>query len=316
MIRDLSLNQLRYAIALDDHRNFTRAAEYCHITQPTLSIQLKKLETSLGVELFDRSKNPVVPTAAGRRFLERSRRVVREMDQIVEEIDWMKSEMSGEITIGVIPTLAPYLVPAFIGEFSQQYPGVYIRVEELMTTDMVEKLSSDKIDAGILVGPLNQKGIHLQPLFYEEIRLYCNLNHPFLGKDEIEASDLKSGDLWILGEGHCFREQILNLCSIPEHADPRNINYESSSLETLKRLVDVEGGFTLMPELAVNTLAPDFQKMTRPIVNPRPLREVSLATARTFTKRKLLEELARFIAESVPRSMLEAERGTVVEWQS
>lgn len=312
----VTLVQLKYATALDNIRNFSRAAEFCHITQPTLSIQLKKLEESLDLVIFDRSKSPLIPTASGEIFLTRARRVLREMDNLIEEVDLIKEDIKGEITIGVIPTLAPYLVPAFIGEFAQQFPGLKIRVQELLTQSIIEELKRDRIDAGLLVGPVLNSEVHLQPLFYEEIMVYLNTRHPLMSESEIDVHQLQSADLWILGEGHCFRDQILNLCTLRNKDNSRSISYESGSLETLKRLVDIEGGFTLVPELSVHAMSPSSRKRIKRIEGVKPLREVSLATARSFNKRRIIDILGAFISESVPKSMLNPERGKVVEWQS
>lgn len=312
----ISIIQLEYAVALDTHRNFSKAAEFCHVTQPTLSIQFKKLENSLGVVLFDRSRNPIIPTEFGVVFLQRARRILRELNQLSEEVNFMKEDISGEISIGVIPTIAPYLVPAFIGEFAQQYPEVKIRVEEMLTYNIVKELEKDKLDVGLIIGPMNSDAIEMNPLFYEEIQVYLNSSHPLLENSELDIWQLQSKELWVLGKGHCFRDQILNLCTLRNEENSRNIRYESGSLDTLKRLVDVEGGFTLVPELAVNTLSAEEKNRIRRIKGVKPLREVCLATARTFCKSKMIDLLAAFISESVPKSMLQKDRGRVVEWQS
>jgi len=238
------------------------------------------------------------------------------MDQLTEEVNFLKNDVGGEISIGVIPTLAPYLVPAFIGEFSQQYPGLKIRVEEMLTHNLIEELKKDRLDVALMIGPMASEDINLKPLFYEEIQVYFNQHHQLLNLGELEAWQLQSKDLWVLGEGHCFRDQILNLCTLRSEDNSRNIRYESGSLDTLKRLVDVEGGFTLVPELSVSSFPKEEKKRVRKIKGEKPLREVCLATARTFSKRKVIELLGDFIKDSVPKSMLDKNRGKVVEWQS
>lgn len=317
MIKEnITLSQLKYVIALDDYRNFSRAAEQCHITQPTLSLQLKKLENTVDLIIFDRSKKPVVPTSSGLLVIDSARRILKEVDLLAEEITLMNEDLHGEISIGIIPTLAPYLIPFFIRNFSRQFPKIDIQVKELFTESIVEGLKKDKIDVGLLVGPLEEQGVNCNPLFYEEILVYIHPNHPFSSQEEIYLDQLQSEQLWILGQGHCFRDQVLNLCPESKVERKKNIKYDCGSLETLKKLVDLEGGFTLLPELSIGSLIPGEKTRVKPIYGPKPLRQVCMATARSVSRRKVMGILDEFIKASVPAELLDPGRGKLIKWQS
>jgi len=208
----ISLIQLEYIIAVDTYRHFVTASEKCFVTQPTLSMQIKKLEEELGVIIFDRSKQPIIPTEIGKKIIEQARIVVAESNNITEIINTHNNSISGELTIGIIPSLAPYLLPLFIGDFNRKYPDVKVKILELLTEEIIIELKKDTIDVGILVTPLSEKGIIEQPLFYEEMLLYINKNHAFSKKENINPIELASSDLCLLNKGHCFRSQVINLC--------------------------------------------------------------------------------------------------------
>ena len=308
----VSLVQLEYVVAVDTYRHFATAAEKCFVTQPTLSMQLKKMEDELDLILFDRSRQPIVPTEAGKQIIEQARIVLSESRKINELVDQLKGKVSGSLSIGVIPSLAPYLLPRFIGNFKRKFPEVDLSIKDLLSEEIIDYLKKDLIDVGLLVSPVNEPGIIEKNLFYEEILVYMNETHRFTKMLSIQQADVASPDLWLLSEGHCFRSQMLNLCSYQqgkEHDLP--FNYSSGSLETIKKIVDVEGGFTLLPELARE----ENSKGIRHFEPPVPLREVSLIYSRNFVKKRLLELLSAEIKESVPKEMLDKNRGMVVEWR-
>ena len=311
----VSLIQLEYLIAVDTYRHFVTAAEKCFVTQPTLSMQIKKLEEHLGVVIFDRSKQPVIPTEAGIKIIEQARETLAASKRIYDIIDEHNQSLSGELTIGIIPSLAPYLLPLFIGHFTHTYPKIKIKIVELLSEEIVQQLNKDQIDVGLLVTPLNETKIIEKPLFYEKMMLYVNKNHAFCSKQEIKAQEIASADIWLLSKGHCFRSQVVNLCSfkIDKQANA-SLEYESGSLETLKKLVEKEGGYTLLPELAVNELTSN-NAIIRPISNPSPIREVSLVYSRNYAKKRLIELLSKEIQEAIKPEMLDRHRGKVVEWK-
>ncbi len=309
----MTITQLEYIIAVDTYRSFAKAAKSCYVTQPTLSMQIKKIEGELGVLLFDRSKKPVLTTEIGRQIIEQARLTIQEASRIHEIIQNQKDEIKGELRIGIIPTLSPYLLPLFITKFMHNYPDVNLVVEELLTGEILNKLSSDLLDVGILVTPLNMKSIVELPMFYETFVLYMSSNHPLSSRDKIDFKDLDINEMWLLKEGHCFRSQAVNICG--EQAESNSqLKFESGSLETLRRIVEMQYGYTMLPELATFDLDSDRIKYIRYFKNPQPVREVSLVIHRSFMKRKLIELLRKEIVDSVPPDLLSKDRGKLIEW--
>ncbi|HAX96419.1 MAG TPA: DNA-binding transcriptional regulator OxyR, partial [Prolixibacteraceae bacterium] len=293
-----------------------RAAESCFVTQPTLSMQIKKLEEDLGVFIFDRSKQPLIPTDVGQRLIDQARVVLSESAELQNIIEDHKNEVSGVLRIGIIPTLAPYLLPRFIGHYKRTWPNIIIKVEELTTAHIIELLQKDLLDVGILVTPLKENKIIEKPVFYEEMLIYANANHTLHQKKEITPVDIATPDIWLLSDGHCFRDQVVNLCSYMSGAGGGlPFQFEAGSLETLMNIVDVEGGITLIPELAKYTLPENRRKNLLSFTNMTPLREVSLVYSRHFAKHKLINLLWREVKDTLPPELLSAERGTIVEWR-
>lgn len=311
----ITLTQLEYIIAVDTYRHFVTASEKCFVTQPTLSMQIKKLEDELGVIIFDRTKQPIVPTEIGAKIIEQARVTLSAGKKIAELIKENSETVSGELTIGIIPSLAPYLLPRFIGSFTEKYPLVKVKIVELMTEEIVSQLKKDLIDVGILVTPLSEAGVIEKPLFYEKMVLYIHANHPLAKKKVLKTTDIATPDLWLLSKGHCFRSQVLNLCSYQRSAQSElPFEYESGSLETLKKFVEKEGGFTLLPELAIDDSGKHADTRIKQF-DVTPLREVSFAYTRNYSKKRLLELLETEIKKSVPKAMLVRERGSVVDWR-
>lgn len=312
----ITLTQLEYIVAVDTFRHFGRAAEHCFITQPTLSMQIKKLEEDLEVVIFDRSKQPLIPTDVGKRIIEQSRIVLQESEKVNNIVKDHKNLISGELKIGIIPTLAPYLLPLFIGNYKRKYPNILIKVEELTTENIVDHLHRDLLDVGILVTPLKEDRINERPIFYEEMMLYMHKDHPLHNKPEVRVKDISVPEIWLLSDGHCFRHQVINLCSFKGAS---NVNlpfhFEAGSLETLMNIIDKEGGITLIPELAAVEMSTERSLHVRAFDDVTPLREVSLVYSRHFAKNKLIELLWREIVNSMPQSLLNKDRGTIVDWK-
>lgn len=312
----MTLIQLEYLVAVDTYRHFATAAENCFVTQPTLSMQLQKLEEELGVQLFDRSRVPVRPTEIGKEIIAQARVVLAESKKIHELVQNQKKELSGELRIGVIPTLAPYLMPLFITNFLEKYPQVRVVVQELLTNEIVSKLNHELLDVGLLVTPLENKSIKELPLFYEAFMVYVNPQHPLAKQKEIDPTQLLPDDLWVLNEGHCFRSQVLNICNRGGRmggSEGANLDYRSGSLETLKRIVETQHGLTLLPELSVLEMPEEKKQLIRPFSEPQPLREVSLVVHKSFLKKKLIEALQKEIVDSVPATIRNRKKQHVVE---
>jgi len=312
----ITLIQLEYIIAVDTHRHFVTAAEKCFVTQPTLSMQLKKMELEVGVSIFDRSQQPIIPTEIGEKIIEQARIIVAEAKKIEEIVLDFSNTTAGELSIGIIPSLAPYLLPLFIGGFTKKYPDIKVRLVELLTEEIVDQLKKGLIDVGILVTPLREKNIIEQPIFYEEMLLYVNKEHPFASQENVKTSELASPDLWLLSNGHCFRSQVINLCGYKANLkEDYHFEYESGSLETIKKLVEIEGGFTLLPELAIADMNHQSKAMIKHFNLSKPLREVSFVYTRNYAKKRLLSLLEEEIINAIPEEMRHKGRGQIVEWR-
>jgi LysR family hydrogen peroxide-inducible transcriptional activator len=312
----ITLTQLEYIVAVDTYRHFGKAAEHCFITQPTLSMQIKKLEEDLEIIIFDRSKQPLIPTDVGQRIIEQARVVLKQSDEINNIVKDHKNQVSGLLRVGIIPTLAPYLLPVFIGKYKKKYPNIFIKVVEQTTENIVELLNKDLIDVGILVTPLKEDKINEKPIFYEEMLIYANESHKLHKQKEITLHDIATPEIWLLSDGHCFRDQVINLCSFLGTTDSKlPFHFEAGSLETLMNIVDREGGITLIPELAKNGMYPQRLKNVKSFTNFKPLREVSLVYSRHFAKHKLINLLWREIREDIPAELQDDKRGTIVEWK-
>ena len=313
----ITLTQLEYIVAIDEYRHFATAAEKCFVTQPTLSMQIKKLEDELGVIIFDRSRHPVVPTDLGAKLIEQARMTLSATQRIKEIIQEEQQEVEGTLKIGIIPTLAPYLLPVFIGPYIRKYPAVKVEVEELVSEEIIRRLKRDMLDVGLFVTPYHDEKIVERPVFYEEMLVYAHPDSELLKKKEVGHEDIVTSDIWMLGNGHCFRNQVVNLCEMSA-SQHKNLpfEFESNSLETLMRIVDVEGGFTLIPELALQYMSPEKKKQVRSIANTKPLREVSVIYSRHFTKQRLITLLCDEIKSVVPAHMLKRDRGMIVEWKA
>ena len=313
----VTLTQLEYVVAVDDYRHFATAAEKCFVTQPTLSMQIKKMEDDLGVILFDRSRQPVVPTDIGSRLIAQARVVLAAAGRLSEIIAEDKAEVAGSLKIGIIPTLAPYLLPLFIGDYIRKYPAVRIEVEEMVSEDIIRSLKQDTIDVGLFVTPYHDEKIVERPVFYEEMLVYVSPGHSLLKKNKVNVRDIATPDIWMLGDGHCFRDQVVNLCEM-KNFQHRNLpfDFESNSLETLMKIVDKEGGFTLIPELALQYMSEEHRQQIRRFEENVPLREVSVIYSRYYIKHKLIDLLSEEICSVIPPQMLNKERGRIVEWKN
>ncbi len=307
----MTLTQLEYLVAVDTHRSFAKAAKHCYVTQPTLSMQIKKVEEELKVLLFDRSKKPVVTTEMGIQVVNQARIILQEADRIPEIIQNQKDEIKGELHVGIIPTLSPYLLPLFITNFIEKYPEVTLVVEEILTSEILKKLKDDRLDVGILVTPLHEKAIVEFPMFYEKFFVYMSTKHPLFTKAQINLKELDVSEMWLLQEGHCFRSQTLNICGETKMKNTR-LRFESGSLETLKRIVEKQFGYTFLPELATIDMESLSMKYVKSFQKPEPMREVSLVTHRSFIKKRLINLLFNEIKAHIPPHLLDKNRGKII----
>ncbi|MEC7275209.1 MAG: LysR substrate-binding domain-containing protein [Bdellovibrionota bacterium] len=307
-----SITQLEYLLAVEEEKHFGRAAQKCHVAQPSLSIQIQKLEEELETVIFDRSRKPIRISEEGRAIVEQARVILKEHKKLFTLAEEGASEARGEFHLAVIPTLSPYLIPLFLGKFSQMFPKVELKIREAQTEDIIRLLKSDQIDGGLLVTPLQDEQIIERHLFFEPFYAYFSKQHSLLKKSRLKDSDLNGEDLWLLEEGHCFRNQMLNVCSIGrDNRVMANVEFSSGSLETLVQLVKKNDGFTLLPELAVTSLSAAEKKQLRGFSKPVPTREVSLVHSRSFLKEKILQSLETCILDSIPKEVKSLKKGNI-----
>ncbi|PVD51430.1 DNA-binding transcriptional regulator OxyR [Terrimonas sp.] len=293
--------QLEYIVALDNYRQFTLAAESCFITQPTLSMQIQKLEEELGIMIFDRTKQPVATTEMGKEIIKQAKVILAQKQVMHELVQSKKGIVAGELKLGIIPTLAPYLLPLFIQNFASKYKQVKLIVSEMTTDNIIKSLTEGSIDAGILVTPLQKSGIKEYPLFYEELVAYVSRKNALYEKNYVLAQDIDPNKLWLLEEGHCFRSQIENLCELRKMSTAgSHFDYETGSIETLRRMVDLNDGITILPELATLDMPAKQLQLIRQFKKPVPMREVSIVVQRDFVKKRLIDALKNEIIQSIP----------------
>lgn len=297
---NFSLTQLEYVLAVHKFGHFAKAAEYCNITQPTLSMQIQKLEEALGTVIFDRTKKPILLTETGTAIIEQIQQVVSEAKKIDSMIQSRGQDiLVGSLTLGVIPTIAPYVLPLLLPVLEKKYSGIKLQIKELQTHQIVEALSTDEIDVGLLAIPIRDPKIIELFLYYEPFAVLCAKNHTLAGQKKIKPSSLKSDDIWLLEEGHCLRNQVLDVCALKkEKLEKRQYKFESGSLETIKNLINAYGGYTLLPSLAEenigkNSALIEFEK-------PIPAREIGLVYRREHYKIELIKAIGEAVVDCIP----------------
>lgn len=308
----MNLQQLEYIIAADNDRHFSKAAKKCFVTQPTLSMMINKLEDELKIKIFDRSKQPVMPTQAGEAVIAQAKMIMMEVKRMKEVINEFKGELKGELKIGIIPTVAPYLLPLFLNKFLKKYPQLKIRITEITTGQIIQKLKEHQLDVGILATPLNISSVNEVPLYYEQFVVYASKDEKFLKKKYLLPGDIDTNHLWLLEEGHCLRSQVLNLCELrKKELESSNLEYEAGSIETLKKMVDLNNGITILPELAIRELSSRDKKFVHHFKPPAPVREISMVTFRHFVKQRMVDVLIEEIKLAIPTEMLTMKRKLV-----
>lgn len=299
----MTLTQLNYIIAVDRCRNFAQAAKECFVTQPTLSMQVQKLEDYLQIIIFDRSKSPVEPTPMGKKVLEYARKVMQGAVELEELSKSLRGEVSGEFILGIIPTLAPYILPLFVQKFISEYPEVELKIYEHQTDDIIRLLKDGKIDGGILAAPLEEKEIHEEHLFYEPFKIFLSPSHELLKKKSLDEKDLDIREAWLLKEGHCLRSQALQLCQYKKDSEHKHLYFEAGSLETLVNMVKSSRGFTILPYLTASNLSTPDQKLLKDFKSHVPVRNVCFATGPHSMKKSIEKALVKVISKSLPKEL-------------
>ncbi len=298
----MNIQQLTYIIAIDRFRHFARAAEHCRVTQPTLSTMLNRLEAELGVKVFDRSRSPVMPTETGKKIIAQARRILEEVDHLNRLAGEMSDQVEGELRLGVIPTVAPYLLPLFLQNLLDDYPKLKITINELTTNEIVVQLKSNMIDAGILATPLGQEAIREIPLYNEPFVVYRSkaMLNSVNNSKLVRPEELDLDRLWLLEEGHCLRSQIAALCELKkQNRTYSNLIYEAGSIDSLKRLVDSSHGITILPALSIRDYSAEDLKLIQYFREPVPARQISIVTYRHHLKERIVDVLKAEIQKKV-----------------
>jgi len=301
----MTITQLEYVVAVATYKSFVAAAEKCFVTQPTLSMQIQKLEEELGIKLFDRNKHPIAITTMGQAIVDQAKTVISECEKISELVNSQQNKLSGAFKLAVIPTIAPFVIPSLLENYPKKHPEIKLQVKEMETHQIIAALRNNEIDAGLVSTPLEENGLKEYPIFYEPFVGYFSKDEQALSKKLIQPEDIALERIWLLNEGHCMRNQIINLCS--DHVEKiqaaRPYRYESSNVETLRKMVDKNGGMTVLPELSILEFQEDLMENVRYFEDPEPVREVGLVITAHFVKLSTLQSLIDEISSLVPEKM-------------
>ena len=308
----MTLVQLEYIVAVDTYRSFVGAAEKCFVTQPTLSMQVQKLEEMLNVKIFDRSKQPVVPTEIGAQIIAQARVILQESHKVKEIINSQQQDIVGELRIGIIPTVAPYLLPQVISGMMEKYPDLKLLIWEYTTEDIIHHLKTGVLDCGIMATPFGDPATEELPLYYESFVTYISKNSKLYKKKNIDPDDLEEENIWLLNEGHCMRSQVLNICRTTKDNRLQGLTYNTGSVETLIRMVDRNDGATLVPELALAELTNKQLSKVRSFKSPEPVREISIVTHKNFIKKRMLNAFREEILAVIPKTMKQRKKKDVI----
>lgn len=297
----MTIQQMEYIVAVNKYRHFVTASEKCGVTQPTLSTMIQKLEEELDIKIFDRTKHPVEPTEMGLRIIKQAETSLFEIRKIKEIVESETQSLSGNLQIGIIPTVAPYLVPDFISLFQKNYPSINLSISEMRTGNLIQHLHDGLLDIVIASTPLNQPDFYEIPIYYEHFVIYFAKDNR--QKNHImNVENLPGKNLWVLQEGHCFRNQTFNLCS---QNNSYNHIYEAGSIDTLIKIVDKNKGYTLIPELHLPFLTEEQKKNIKPITSPPAVREISIIIRKDYIKERMVNAVAETIKKIIPSSMLD-----------
>jgi len=293
----VTITQLKYTLAVAEYGNFTTASERCFVTQPTLSMQVQKLEEELGVTIFNRSTKPLQVTEVGEKVLIQARKIVEESSRMNDVISEEKGIIGGTLKVGIIPTVSPTLLPLFLNIFIKKHKNVDLKIEEYNTDTISKKLEDSTIDCAIAATPLNNSKIIERPLYYEPFVAYVPEHHFLSGNKSLQLDDLSNSDLLILEDGHCFRNQVLNLCSL----DDLNKQYElkSGSFETLINLSNNGPWMTIIPYLHSNNLSSNNIQNIIPFEDPAPAREISMIYSKSQLKLPVINALMDTISSVI-----------------
>ncbi len=299
----MTLQQLEYIIALDEYGNFTRAAEACGVTQPTLSTMIQRLETDLGITIFDRSKQPVIPTEIGENIIAQARVVLGEASKMNALVQEKYSALTGTLRMSLLPTIAPFLVPKLMPELHKNFTDLKISILEKKTAVAYDSLIRREIDVAVVATEPDNDALRYRGLYYEEFLGYVSPQSKMFKEAVVHSSEVPINDLWLLSEGHCFRDQLKQFCKLKKESDAA-ISYAEGSLLGFMHMVEEGEGMTFIPELALEYLCPEQKKMVKPFAVPHPARAIYLVWHKDYVRFALLKQLAETIRNAVPKHML------------
>ncbi|MEW4925512.1 LysR substrate-binding domain-containing protein [Algibacter sp. 2305UL17-15] len=292
----MTITQLYYVLAVAEHQNFTKAAEKCFVTQPTLSMQIQKLEDQLDILIFDRSKKPIELTDVGRKIVTQAKNIVNESNRIQDIVDQQKGFIGGEFKLGIIPTVMPTLLPMFLKTFIKKHPKIKLKIEELTTEEIIYRINEGHLDAAIAATPLQNETIKERVLYFEPFVGYIPKGHKLHTKEKIKADELAIEDMLLLEDGHCFRDGVLNLCKAFKNHENDAFQLESGSIETLIKLSNEGLGMTLLPYLHTLDLNNKAKENLRYFEEPSPAREVSIIYHKSELKMQIIEAMQTVIS--------------------
>ncbi len=307
----MTLQQLEYVVALDTYRHYVTAAEKCHVTQPTITIQVKKLEEEIGFLIFDKSVTPFRTSELGEIFIQKAKVILREAGELKHMVNSALYNMKGEFRIGVIPTISPYLIPLISGSFAAGNPETRLSIDEMQSEAIIEALQKKEIDIGILVTPIDEAYIREIKLYDEPFVFYGQKGYLNEEVRSISMRDIEEMEnVWLLKNGHCFRNQVLNICN--KSKENRAIKFQSGSIEVLKKMIDNYGGFTLIPQMAVDKSDPGC---ILPFEEPQPVREVSLVVHHSFSNNAIIDALRKEILAKIPDDFQKSKNFIKIKWR-
>ncbi|MDR2234073.1 MAG: hydrogen peroxide-inducible genes activator [Tannerella sp.] len=302
---NINIQQLEYVVAVDSYRHFAKAAESCFVTQPTLSMMIQKLEDELNIKIFDRSTHPVEPTPIGRQIIEQARVSLRHFRQIKEIADNERNIVKGSFRLGVIPTIAPYLIPELLEKQNEKRNEISLTLHEYTTVQIVNKLQNGMLDGGLLAGPLHHDRLTEIPVYYEKFYAYVSPKDKTYSEKEVDLNLIDINHIWLLENEHCLRGQIERLCRMKQSVKSASpaVQYKAGSIETLIHVVDHNGGMTIIPEMSAMRLGKGQHLHLRDFKNSPAYREVSLVVSNDYVRKAMLNEVLKIIKSSVPKEM-------------
>jgi LysR family hydrogen peroxide-inducible transcriptional activator len=300
----MNIQQLEYLIAVDNHRHFAKAAEQCFVTQPTLSTMIQRLEEELEIKIFDRTKHPIEPTETGIKIIRQAKISLQCLNRIKEIANNEQNTVSGVFQLGVIPTVASYLVPEILAKKQKKYPELELVIKEITTKNIFEQVKNGLLDGAVLAGPINSEYFEEFPVYYEKFYAYVSRLDKLFSQKEIDLQSLNINDLWLLEEEHCLRGQIERLCGLKrKNIETSGVRFESGSIDTLLHVVDVNSGITIIPEMHAMGLSEEKQDNLRPLKNTTAVREITVIVNKNYSRKAVLKVILEIIKNSVPKLM-------------